>query len=104
MTRKFEPVADDLLRAKLNSETAKFRWSELQRFFAAGQTLFVAADLDLIDVACAFSHDNSAQVKCWLQQELISPVSDTQARDWISQDSMLWTIVVRPWVLIQLLR
>lgn len=104
MTQKIEADADDLLRAKLNSETAKIRWAELQRFFAAGQTLFVTADLDLIDVACAFSHDDSTEVKCWLQQELISPVSDTQARDWISQDSILWTVVVKPWVLVQFLR
>ena len=92
---------EELLRGKLNSETAKIRWSELQRFFAAGQVLFIVADLDLIDVAFAFSQDNTEQVKRWLQQELVSPVTDAQAREWFNQDSLLWSIVVKPWVLVQ---
>lgn len=92
---------EELLRGKLNSETAKIRWSELQRFFAAGQILFIEADLDLIDVAFAFSQDNTEQVKRWLQQELVSPVTDAQAREWFNQDSLLWSIVVKPWVLVQ---
>ena len=95
---------EELLRGKLNSETAKIRWSELQRFFAAGQTLFVVADLDLIDVAYAFSQDNTGQVKDWLQQELVAPVTDAQARDWFNQDTLLWTVVVKPWVLVQIPR
>jgi len=97
-------VDEDLLLGKLNSETAKIRWSELQRFFAAGQTLSVAADLDIIDVAVAFSQDNTKQVKGWMQQELVSPVTDTQAMDWVNLDSLLWTVVVKPWVLVQLPR
>jgi len=105
MPDKIESAADEeLLRGKLNSETAKIRWSELQRFFAAGQVLFIVADLDLIDVAFAFSQDNAEQVKRWLQQELVSPVTDAQAREWFNQDCLLWSIVVKPWVLIQIPR
>jgi hypothetical protein len=92
---------EDVLRAKLNSETAKMAWSELQRFFAAGKTLYVASDLDLIDVAFAFQQDNTGQVADWLQQEKVSPVSDTQARGWLDQNCSLWAVVVKPWVLVQ---
>jgi len=102
MANQIESEADEeLVRAKLNSETAKIAWQELQRFFAAGQTLFVAADLDLIDVAFTFQQDDAKQVKRWLQQELVYPVSDPQAQDWLKQDSVLWTVVVKPWVLVQ---
>lgn len=105
MSNIIESDADEeLVRAKLNSETAKIAWSELQRFFAAGQALSVASDLDLIDVAFAFQQDNAERVKYWLQQELVSPVSDAQAADWFSQDSLLWTVVVKPWVLVQFSR
>ena len=92
---------EELLRAKLISETAKIAWTELQRFFAAGQTLSVSPDLDLIDVAFAFQQDDTEQVKSWLDQKLVSPVSDAQARDWISHDNLIWTVVVKPWVLVQ---
>lgn len=90
-----------VIRAKLVSETAKIAWSELQRFFAAGQALFVVAELDLIDVAYAFQQDDAGQVKSWLQREMVYPVVDSLAREWISQDSTVWTVVVKPWVLVQ---
>ena len=81
------------VRAKLVSETAKIAWSELQRFFAAGQTLFDASELDLVDVA--------EQVGHWLKKSRVASVNDAQARDWIKQDSILWAVVVKPWVLVQ---
>ena len=92
---------EELVRAKLNTETAKIGWSELQRFFAAGQTLYVSPGLDLIDVALAFQQDNTKQVKLWLEQELVSPVSDAQAGEWINHNNLLWSVVVKPWVLVQ---
>jgi hypothetical protein len=102
MTNQIRHNSDEeLIRAKLVSETAKIAWSELQRFFAAGQTLFVVAELDLIDVAFTFQQDDAAQVKHWLQQEMVYPVADTQAREWIDRDGIVWTVVVKPWVLVQ---
>ncbi len=92
------------VRAKLVSETAKIAWSELQRFFAAGQTLFVAPELDLVDVAFAFQQDDAEQIRHWLKKSRIVPVNDVQARDWIKQDSILWAVVVKPWVLVQNLK
>jgi len=91
----------ELIRAKLVSETAKMPWTDLQRFFAGGSTLYVAAELDLIDVAFAFQQDLADQVKPWLDQSLVAPVSNDQAKTWIEQDSLLWTVVVKPWVLLQ---
>jgi len=102
MPDQFENKPDEaLIRAKLVSETAKIPWSELQRFFAAGQTLCVVAELDLIDVAFAFQQDDAGQVKSWLQKEMVYPVVDSLAREWISRDSTVWTVVVKPWVLVQ---
>ncbi|MFT7528954.1 MAG: hypothetical protein ACI9LY_004122 [Arenicella sp.] len=92
----------ELIRGKLVSETAKMPWSELQRFFANGSTLYVAPELDLIDVAFAFQRDLADQVKPWLDQALVATVSTDQAKEWFEQDSLLWTVVVKPWVLIQL--
>ena len=103
MANQIEPSSDqELIQAKLNSETAKIAWIELQRFFAAGQTLFVTSELDLIDVALAFQQDDAEQLQIWLQQNIVSPVSDEQARDWFNQNRILWSVVVKPWVLVQL--
>ena len=91
----------ELARTKINSETAKIPWQELQRFFAAGKVMLIAADIDLVDVAYAFQQDEVEQVKSWTDKQQLRPVSDDQARDWIANDSAVWAVAVKPWVLIQ---
>ena len=59
MIEELQKQDRDLIRAKINSETAKIPWKELQRFFAGGNTLLVATELDLVDVACAFHQDEA---------------------------------------------
>lgn len=90
-----------LLRGKINSETAQIPWHELQRYFAAGHTLFVDPDLDLVEVAMQMHEDNAAQVENWLQQGLINPVTTDQAKNWYQQNTLLWACVIKPWVLLQ---
>ena len=91
----------ELEKAKVNLETSSIPWTELQRFFAAGLAISVADDLDLIEVAYQFSRDNKIQVEQWLNAGKIGHVSDQQAGNWIADDSMVWAVVVRPWVLVQ---
>ena len=91
----------ELVRAKINTETAKIPWRELQRFFAAGKVMLVVDELDLVDVAYALQQDDVAQVQAWTERFQLFPVSDDQARRWIDEDAMLWAVVVKPWVLVQ---
>ena len=91
----------DLIHAKINSETAKIPWKELQPFFAGGNTLLVATELDLVDVACAFHHDEVNMVKSWTDDGRVAAVTSEQAKDWIDNDNSLWAVVVKPWVLLQ---
>jgi hypothetical protein len=42
---------EDLTKDKVNQETSKIAWSELQRFFAQGLAVNVTPDLDLVEVA-----------------------------------------------------
>ncbi len=92
----------ELIRAKLNSETAKLGWKELQRFFAGGKLLCVNSDLDLIDVAFAIQQDDQLKVQQWMEQAQLTRVNDPQAKDWFVNNSLLWTVVVKPWILVQL--
>jgi hypothetical protein len=91
----------DIAREKVNLETSKIAWKELQRFFASGAAVFVASPLDLVDVACQFSIDNKSQVAQWLQNNQIALVSDQQALDWLESDTDVWAVVVKPWILVQ---
>ncbi len=93
--------ADELLRAKLNAETGKLAWSELERHFARGVVVKVAGDLDLIDVAVAMSRDDKHLIEGWLTQGRIARASSEDALDWHTRNSCFWAVVAAPWVLIQ---
>lgn len=91
----------DALRLRLNQETARVRWVELSRHFAAGRAYRVRAGLDLIEVAAAIAEDDSTRVAAWAAAHAIAPVSDREARRWQEHDALLWAVVVKPYVLIQ---
>jgi hypothetical protein len=92
---------NDLLRAKLNLETSQMQWTELLRYFAAGTVIAVSDDLDLIDVAARISTDDAASIAQWMAENRVAKVSDAQATAWLKVDAALWTVVVKPWILVQ---
>jgi len=89
------------LRNKINHETARFPWSELLKQFATGNVIAIDAELDLVDIAEAMATDNTALIAPLLNEGKIAKVSDAQAQDWLEQNLMLWTVVVKPWILVQ---
>ena len=91
----------DFAREKVNLETSKIAWKELQRFFASGSAVFVASTLDLVDVAYQISIDNKNLVEQWLQDNLVALVSDQQALKWLESNTEVWAVVVKPWILVQ---
>lgn len=94
----------EIFRTKLNLETAQIGWKELQRYFASGVALAVAADLDLVEVAFQMSQDNKVQILHWMEAGKFGKVSDEQAQGWLVTDEVLWAVVVSPWVLVQPVR
>ncbi len=91
----------EILRAKINLETSRIAWKELLRFFASGTVIAVSPELDLIEVATRISADDKAPVEQWLSSGKVARVSDDQARIWLESDTMLWSVVVKPWILVQ---
>jgi len=92
---------EDLLRARINGEVAKMPWQELQRFFAAGKIMWISSTQDLVTVAYALHQDDVDQVKRWTDDQQLAAVSVDQAKCWVKTDRILWTVVVKPWVLVQ---
>lgn len=90
-----------LERAKINLETAQIPWHDLQRFFASGTAIFVAPELDLLATAEMFALDQAPQIKNYLEQQQVGKVSDAQALAWYEQNTVVWAVVVKPWVLVQ---
>ena len=90
-----------VLRDRIHGETAKIPWKELQLWFANGSAISVSRQLDLIEVAAQFSLDNAGTIDSWMSDGHIRPVSDAEAAQWIEADLLVWTVVVKPWVLVQ---
>jgi hypothetical protein len=93
--------SEPLSQQKINLETSRIHWAELERHFAAGRVISVDGTLDLIAVADAFGNDDAATTKAWLEQGNVAAVSDAQARRWHKSNASLWAVVVKPWVLVQ---
>lgn len=92
-----------ILHAKVNMETSRIAWKELQRFFASGAAVAVSAELDLVEVALQMHSDNKSQFESWLTEGLIRKVPDEQAAAWLAADVDVWAVVVSPWVLVQVM-
>lgn len=92
---------DQALRNKLNLETSRMAWRELQTHFASGIVIAVDGKLDLIDVAVHIANDNKTLVAQWISAALLGPATDASAAAWLDQDARMWTVVVKPWILVQ---
>lgn len=95
-----QPI-DAELKARLNSETGKLEWSELQRHFARGVVIVVTPEMDLVEVAACMSNDDSVQISLWLDSGAIRRASEEDARCWVESDPLFWAVVVAPWVVVQ---
>src|SRR5690606_17743019 len=95
-----QETSHDELFNKLNRETAKIRWRELQPFYAAGQLVVLDNRLDLVAIAVQFSLDNKALISDLMANKQLALADDASAKTW-QDDTLFWAVVLAPWVLIQ---
>ena len=88
-------------RLKLNQETARIHWHELQRPFAQGRVIWAREGLDLIEIALLIACDDARTLESEMARGNIAQVADRQARHWLETHASLWAVVVKPWVLVQ---
>ncbi len=89
------------LKEKINLETGRIDWQELQGHFARGVVVVLAADLDLVEVAARFAEDDKSRVEAWAKLGKIHRASTADAKRWQKTESSFWASVVAPWVLVQ---
>jgi len=93
--------AEEDVKSRLNRETARIDWEELQRFYARGVVVAVNPGLDLIEVATHFFKDDKQAVELLMSEGAVFQPDDEQARDWCERKVSHWAIVLAPWVLVQ---
>lgn len=89
------------LSARLNAETGKLSWEELERHYARGVVVKVAIGLDLVEVAAHIVRDDKAAVEAWLASGQVARASAEDARRWRDSNAALWAVVAAPWVVVQ---
>jgi len=89
----------DELKARLNTETARIEWSDLERHYARGIVVRVADSVDLIEIAVAMALDESDVIAAAMQADQVAPATEDDARGW--QGGALWAVVIAPWILVQ---
>ena len=94
-------MSEPLLNDKLNLETARIAWHELQPHFARGTAVYVAADLDLVATARLMADDDAAELGRLMQAGRFGLVTEEQARRFWESNQEMWAVVVAPWVLVQ---
>ena len=92
---------DEELKVKLNGETARLGWPELQRHFARGVVVVATPGMDLVEVATRMASDDGDAIGQWLAAEKIRRASEEDARHWVNTDAIFWAVVVAPWVVVQ---
>ena len=100
-TKNSSESENDLLFHKLNQETGKINWSELQRHFARGALIVVEKDIDLVNIAEQISKDQESVIKHYLEDGKIRRATDDDAIEWNYKSQVFWAIVIAPWVLVQ---
>ena len=91
----------DQLIARLNTETARICWPELERHFARGVLMTVSLKLDLVQLGAHMIHDDKTIIDAWLESGELRKTTDDDARGWSEGKPVLWAVVVAPWVLVQ---
>ncbi|MDN6320002.1 MAG: DUF2288 domain-containing protein [Marinobacter sp.] len=91
----------DEIKTRLNLETSRIGWHELQTYYARGQVVRVGKNLDLLEVASELTADNRTRFEHWLETGDVGEVSPDLARAWYDRNAELWAVVIAPWVLVQ---
>lgn len=94
--------SDINLKQKLNFETAKISWKEIEPFFAKGTLLQIERGDDLVNVADLIASNKVKEMESLILNKKIAFATPEWVRKNCLPTTELWTVVVAPYVLCQL--
>lgn len=89
------------LGQRLNLETGRISWPELQRYFARGLIIIVNPSQDLIEIAQRVAQNQTDVIAQLIEHGQLLRATDEHALNWQSRNPEFWAVVIAPWVLIQ---
>jgi hypothetical protein len=85
----------------LNAQAGRIGWDELARHFARGVVVWVAAGLDLLEIAESMIGDDAERISGLYASGRLARARDEDAVRWSAAGTEFWAVVVAPWVLVQ---
>ena len=93
---------EDTLTQTLQQECDVIDWTLLQPHYERDALIIVREGLDIVAVGVQIAQDNQALIKQWIgEQSLIKPTPE-QAADWCQHNTRFRSLVVAPFVLMQI--
>lgn len=90
------------LQQRLGSEVLDVTWDALVPHFARGALVYVNPTLPLVKAAMAVGLDAADDVRAWMADGTMHPVTDAQAKAWAGPPMQRFRfLIVQPFVLAQ---
>jgi len=98
-----EPVSDQHIADKLKQECGIVDWRTLKPHYERDAVIIVREGLDIIDAGVQIAADNSDTVGRWIADEALVKPTSKQAGSWERRNPNFRSVVIAPFVLIQML-
>ena len=97
-----ELVSDPHIADKLRQECGLVDWRILKPHYERGALVIVREGLDIITAGVQIATDNSITVGRWIEDQTLIKPTAAQAEDWEQRNLSFRSVVVAPFVLIQM--
>ena len=87
------------LKEKLKTEIDQCYWGLLEQNIERGAVFIIAGNLDILDVAVAFSEDRTNFIKLWLDQKDLLKIEMTDKERFLK--SNFDYLIIQPYVIIK---
>lgn len=90
------------VRERFEKDQAEVDWRSLRIHTQRDALILVAAQLDLVEVACRVTADAVEEVGCWIENGLLCKPTAEQLASWESQlDKPFRMLIAAPYILLQ---
>jgi len=86
---------------RLNLETGKLSWKDLELFFAKGNLIRVEKSSDLIEVAALIADNKHHEIEGLIANRQIEFMTPGWVKENCERNTAFWTVVVAPYVVCQ---
>ncbi len=90
------------VRERFEKDLAEVDWSSVRIHLQRDALILVAAQLDLVEVACKVAADETTEIGCWIESGQLGKPTKEQLDAWETQlDKPFRMLIAAPYILLQ---